>query len=288
MDFVINVLTDAINDSIKIFPFLFLIYVLMEAIENASNKEKIERALTGKLAPVVSGSLGIIPECGFSVMCAKLYDDGFIRTGTLIAAFISTSDEGLIVLLSNGTAFTAVANLFLYKMIFAVAIGFIVNAAAKKLDVKHVCPIRGKCAECGKRTEKFGETYFLHPFYHAGKTFLYVFALNVVFGLVFGLIGKQNVTAFLEGSEYFHPLAAALVGLIPNCASSIVIAQGYLSGALSFAGLAAGLSANAGVGALMLFKNKKSFGRGVAVMAIQFVSALVIGYTALFLLKITG
>ena len=288
MDFIFNVLTDAITDSIKVFPFLFMIYVLMEAIENASNKEKIERALTGKLAPVVSGTLGIIPECGFSVMCAKLYDDGFIRTGTLIAAFISTSDEGLIVLLSNGTAFTAVLNLFLWKLTFAVAIGFIVNAAAKKLDVKHVCPVRGECVECGEHTEKFWQTYILHPFYHAGKTFLYVLALNVVFGLAFELIGKENVTAFLKSGEYLHPIAAALVGLIPNCASSIVIAQSYLSGALSFPGLAAGLSANAGIGVLMLFKSKKSFGRGVAVMLIQFVAALVIGYAAMLMLKITG
>lgn len=277
----LDVILDALVDGLKVLPFLFLIYVLMELIESAKNKDKIEKALIGPAAPIVAGLTGIIPECGFAVATAKLYDKRLIKTGTLVAAFLAVSDEGLIVLISSGVSIGTVAIFAAIKAAYAILIGEIVNFAFAKFDVGHVCPHSGDCIECGEHHEKPWDRYLLHPLFHTAKTALYVIAFNLVFGFAIYFIGESRLYAFLDNNAYFQPLFCVLVGLIPNCASSVVIAQSYVRGAIGFSSLLAGLSANAGLGMLILLKDKTNVKRNVIILLVLTVSALIIGYAAL-------
>ena len=273
-----EVILDALKDSLIVFPFVFLIYVIMEIIESAQKKEKIEKALSGTFAPVVSGGLGIIPECGFSVMCAKLYENGLIRLGTLITAFLCTSDEGLVVLISNGVDAYKIAVFVVYKAVYAIIVGILINALIKKYDNRHVCPESGICIECGEKHEKRIDKFFLHPLSHAGVTFLFITVLNVIFGSAIALIGEANLEAFMLASKGYQPLLASILGLVPNCSSSIIISQAYVKGLLSFPALVSGLSTNAGLGILILFKNRKGIKRNIVVLLILYFCGLLGGY----------
>ena len=273
-----DVLFDSISDALIIFPFLFLVYALMEVIESAGNKERLERALSGKYAPLFAAATGVIPECGFSVMCAKLFDGKFIAFGTLIAAFTSTSDEGIIILLSEEGGVKYAGLLILFKIIYAAFIGVLLNIIFKKLSGKHVCPVKDDCIECGERHEGFFDKFIAHPFYHAAKTFFYVLAVNFILNLVFGFIGEENVFDFISSKKGVEPLFTALFGLIPNCASSIFLSRAFTYGVISFSGLISGLTANSGVGLLILLKSGKKPVRNILVILTMYIAGVIIGY----------
>ena len=277
----LDIIIDALWDAIYIFPFVFLIYVLMEMLESASNKERIERALSGNYAPFFISLTGIVPECGFSVMCAKLYDSGFIGIGTLISAFIATSDEGLVVLLSNMSSSATVIQLVLWKIIYATFIGVLLNLLLKRFSVSHNCPKANDCIECGEHHEGFIDKYISHPYCHAVKIFIYIIIVNLCFNTLFSLLGEENILSFVSANEIYQPLLSSLVGLIPNCASSIILSQAFIKGALSFAGLLAGLSANAGMGLVILFRKGKNIKKGLVIIIALYISAVLAGYLAI-------
>lgn len=280
-----EVLLDALLDGLKILPFIFLIYLLMEAIENARKKEKIEKALSGAGAPLVAGLLGAVPECGFAVMCAKLYDKGLIKIGTLIAAFISISDEGVIILLSSGKVSAALLVMGV-KILYAVAVGEVINLLLAKKDETHVCPEKDSCIECGKHNENPWDKYLLHPLFHTAKTFLYVLVINIAFGTAFYFIGEENVIIFMDRSEALEPVFSGIIGIIPNCASSIFLAKGYIDGMIGFAGLTAGLSANAGIAVTILLRNRKNLKKTAFIVFLLYLLSVLLGYITLIFLKI--
>ncbi|MDY6367182.1 MAG: putative manganese transporter [Clostridia bacterium] len=277
-DVILDALADAAKDALIIFPFLFLVYTFMEMVENARNKEKIEGALSGEYAPLFASLGGVVPECGFSVMCAKLFDGGLIAMGTLIAAFASTSDEGVIILLSEGNSAVAAGMVVVIKIVYAAFIGVIINALFKGARNKHVCAVKDDCVECGEHHGEFWDKFVLHPFFHAAKTFLYVLAVNVVLNLVLGLIGEEKVMNAVGSNYEVQPLITSLFGLIPNCASSIFLARGFIKGVVSFSGLIAGLTANSGVGMLILLKNRKNIKKSLLILLIMYLTGVVIGY----------
>lgn len=277
----LDVLLDALLDSAKAFPFIFLIYLLMEVLENVKSREKIEKSLTSGYAPVVASLTGIVPECGFSVMCAKLFDKGLIKIGTLISAFIATSDEGLIILISNGTSITDILLVVLIKILFAILVGGLINIVLKKYDNIHMCSKHGECIECGEEQKGFLHKYILHPLLHAVKVFIYLLVANVIFGLIIYFISEENFIEFINQNLYLQPIVSSLIGLIPNCASSIIIASAYTKGAISMGGLIAGLSANAGMGMIIIFRNKKNWKSGCAILTTLFLSGIAVGYLTL-------
>lgn len=280
---IVETLFDAIKDALMIFPFLFFVYVLMEMIEAAEGKDKIERALSGNGAPLFAALTGVVPECGFSVTCAKLYDGGLITVGTLIAAFIATSDEGVVILLSakNGAWYALL--LMAIKIVYAAFIGVLLNILLKNFGDKHVCPVKDDCVECGERHEKFFDKFVAHPFYHAAKTFIYVLLVNVALNFALYFIGEENVFAFIDKNAEIEPVFTALFGLIPNCASSIFLAKGFTFGIITFSGLIAGLAANSGVGMLILLKKGKNLKKNALIMLITFVAGVLIGYITAFI-----
>ena len=277
----VDVLFDAIKDSLILLPFIFLIYVFMELIEDSKNGEKIEKALKGQFAPVVASFSGVVPECGFSVMCAKLYDNGLIGVGTLIAVFLSASDEGIVVLLSNPQVnLKYLVLLIVYKIVFVSLIGIILNKLLHTFGNKHICPVKDNCVSCGERHVGFMDKYVIHTLSHATKTFSFILIFNVALSLIIFLIGEERIASFVISSEPYQPLVASLLGLLPTCASSTIIAQSFCEGVLSFSGLVAGLASNAGVGLVVLFKNRRKIKENVVITVILYVCAVIMGYVA--------
>ena len=219
-----EVLPEALLDSLKVFPFLFLMYVLIEFLEHRTNVSRNKNLLRGRLAPLLGASVGLIPQCGFSVMAAKLYDKKFIRTGTVLAVFLATSDEAFILLLSSDAAAAAVAPLIVVKFAVAVGVGYLANALFRREALSE--PAEGEevhGSPCGHDHEhdKPVRQYLVHPLLHSLEVFAYLLAVNVAFGIAMHY-ASDAVTRFLRGGEWFQPLIAAAVGLIPNCAASVL------------------------------------------------------------------
>lgn len=276
-----DVLIDALKDSLMIFPFVALIYVLMEAVENSRNKDKILRLLKGDFAPLVGSVFGVIPECGFPVMCAKLYDNGLIAVGTLLSVFISSSDEGIIILLSGGADVFDVILLAGYKILFGCCFGLIINVLSGNKTRERRNTDGDDCLECGERQEGNFRKYVLHPFMHTAKVFIYVLIVNAVFGTLFFMVGEDSLFGIFSGAEAFSPLIAPAFGLIPNCATSIALSQAYMQGFIPFCALVSGLVSNAGMGLIVLFRKKENLKNNLILAVVLYFSGVISGYIAM-------
>lgn len=277
-----SAILDALFDALKTLPFLVLIYIVIEIYEHGERDEKIKKVLSGKTAPVYGSLLSVIPECGLSVMCARLYAGGLIGTGTMLAVFLSSSDEGLIVLISGGASVLSILSLIGIKTAFAIAVGFVINFVIKR-DTTFKQANELECTVCHEKSKNVLEEYLLHPFLHALKIFACILVVNICFSLLFYFIGEDKIMTFLDGRKELQPIICALVGLIPNCASSVIISQAFLNGGITFAGLIAGLSANAGVGLTAIFKDKKRIGESVLLIATLYLLSVVLGYICYFI-----
>ena len=142
------------------------------------------------------------------------------------------------------------------------------------------------CIECGAHHEKNVDKYLLHPLSHAAKIIGYVLVINFALGTAIYLIGEDGLTAFMDKSGYLQPIISSLIGLIPNCGSSIILAQAFNENILNFAGLIAGLSANSGIGILILLRSKASYKKALVIIGIQYVAALVLGYAVMGVLSL--
>ncbi len=284
MDFEIlwESLEHAFLDSVIVFPFLFLTYLLIEFIERKANLFKSTGILRGKHAPLFGGLAGIFPQCGISVMSAKLYDKDYIKAGTLLAVFIATSDEAFAVLLTSGKFLSLIALMGL-KLVVAVAVGYIVNAFVKKtVSVKYKAisfSHEEYCRQCGasQNAKNKWQAYLLYPVIHALKTLAFIFVINFLFGLLVHLIGEDNIVAFMQGNKFIQPFLTAIVGLIPNCASSILITQLYTLNGITFGSMFAGLSVNAGVGLAVILKNKQKLKQNLFLLALLYIISVTIG-----------
>ncbi|MCD8309219.1 MAG: arsenic efflux protein [Clostridia bacterium] len=275
-----DTISDAFLDTLKIFPFLLIIYILIELLEHKTSFTGDRERLQGNLAPLAGAATGLIPQCGFSVMAAKLYDSGLIRTGTLLAVFIATSDEAFIILLSDGMA-SALLPLIVVKIVVAVIVGYGANLLLAKEKVT-VAPLNGSeisCYSCGREHDGKSDLhlYLIDPLIHSLKISLYILIVNLVLGCIIDAIGEDEIASLLIGGIYFQPFISAAIGLIPNCASSVIITETYIGGFMTFGSCAAGLCANAGLGFVVLFKNKAKFKRNLILIAVIYIVSVVTG-----------
>ncbi len=247
---IFDALTDAFFDTLRTIPFLFAAFVILEALEHYSgNFANRSLGKIGKAGPLAGALLGCIPQCGFSVTAANLYSGGVITLGTLLAVFLSTSDEAILILLSHPGSGTVIGKLLAGKILVGVAAGFLVDILLQKK--KEQKEIHDLCHDCGC-SDHGG---ILKPaIRHTLRLGLYVFLFTVILNLLLAWIGMDVLGAFLGKDTWFQPFLTALLGLIPNCASSILITELYLAGSLNLASAMAGLCAGAGVGLAVLFR----------------------------------
>lgn len=283
-----EVFIDALKDTALVLPFLLVIYIVIELIEHKTSVFGNRKILQGKLAPLIGSAAGLVPLCGFSVMAAKLYDKKFIRTGTVLAVFIATSDEAIILLLSemantetNVIALSAILPLLLIKFVLAVAVGYAVNAILFRETVNEVAPVVTDAPdyECGHEhpEESKWHIYLLTPLWHTIKIAIYLFIINLVFGTIIHYAGEQNIANSLSSNIWLQPLITTAVGLIPSCASSAILTSAYTGGIITFGSMTAGLIVNAGMGFMILLKNFKRIKQNLAIIGSMFVLSYVVG-----------
>lgn len=276
----LQVLSEALLDTLKVLPFLLLIYILIELLEHKTSVFTNSKILRGGFAPLLGSAAGLVPLCGFSVMAAKLYDKKYISTGTLLAVFIATSDEAVIVLLSQFklSLLYAVIPLLAIKFVLGVAVGYATNAVLRKEELASPPAVEEEyvCAH-GHAHKSAVDTYFLNPLWHSLKLALYLFCVTFVFGVIIYFAGEENIAAALGANVYVQPLITAAVGLIPSCASSVILTTAYANGVIAFGSMVAGLIINSGMGFVVLFKNRKNIGRTLALAGALYVLSCAAG-----------
>lgn len=274
----LHVFLHALLDTLKILPFLLLVFVAIAVIEERVDMKKHVRLLGGRFAPLVGSVTGVIPQCGFSVMSVKLFQERYITIGTLLSVFVSTSDEAVSLLLSQGK-WQDFLLLCLIKLVIGCIVGYTADAIFKKKDLKWEAPeevCHSECCKHGHGTSKVYE-YFVHPLIHCLETALYVLIVNFALGIVVEWVGEENLSAFMTNTTYIQPLITSLVGLIPNCASSVLLVEVFVTGNITFGALVAGLVSNAGVGLALLLKDGKNIKRNLIIVLILYFAGVIFG-----------
>lgn len=270
-----DVFLDALIDSVKTLPFLFGVYLLIEYIEHRSS-DKLGHALQkmGPFGAVGGGILGAIPQCGFSVVASNLYTGRLITMGTLIAVYLSTSDEAIPLMISNPKFANKLWVLILIKTCVGIAAGIIVDFMLKILGQKQMQePFKDLCDDCD--CEHHG---IIHSaIHHTMNIIIFIFVVNLLLGCFMEFAGEETVKAVVMTDSWFQPLIAAFVGFIPNCAASVVLTQLYIENVLSFGSLIAGLCTGAGVGLLVLFKTNKHYKEDFLIMGILYFFGVLAG-----------
>lgn len=269
----LDILLDTLIDSLKILPFLFITYLIIEYIGHKS-AGSVTAGL--KRYGVVGGALlGSFPQCGFSVAGANLYTNKVISIGTLIAVFISTSDEAIPVILANSGSLDIILRLIGTKIFIAIIAGFIADRLfSKYFNVENLKSVRHhhfhECHDCHGGILRSALKHTVNIFIFMVIT---IFLMNVAISL----IGEENLSRVLLTDSILQPAIAALIGFIPNCASSIIITQLFLQGSLSFGSAVAGLCTGAGVGLIVLFKVNKNIKENIKIMLYIYVIAVLAG-----------
>ena len=266
-------------DTAKVVPFLFLSYLLMEFLEHKAGGAP-ERWLrtSGKVGPLVGGALGVLPQCGFSAAATGFYTGRMITTGTLIAVYLSTSDEMLPILISSGAPVPTILKLLATKLIIGIGAGFAIDSITRLL-------MRGKEKEqepgieelCERENCDCGDRFVLSALKHTA--YITVFLLIFTFALNIGieLVGEENIQSVVLDRPVLGSLLATLVGLIPNCASSVALTSLFVDGVISSGALLSGLMVNAGVGLAILFRNNRPVKDSLRVVGILFGISVVCG-----------
>lgn len=255
-----EVALDALIDSVKLLPFLFVTYLAMEYLEHKTSDKSnqlVERS--GKFGPLYGSLLGIVPQCGFSAAATNLYAGRVITLGTLIAIYLSTSDEMLPILISEKVSILLILKILFVKVIIGMIAGFAIDFIHQKFlrfthmkDPHHLPDIHHMCEHEHCHCDEKG--IFPSALKHTLEIFVYILVISFVLNLVIAYIGEDTLSSFILNRPVIGELAAGLIGLIPNCAASVVITQLYLEGLLSAGPMMSGLLVSAGVGLLVLFK----------------------------------
>ncbi len=282
-----HVFVHAIEDNFRIIPFLFVTYCIMEYMEHAM-AEKTEGAVkySGKMGPLFGGILGVIPQCGFSAAASSFYSGGVITLGTLLAIFLSTSDEMLPILISETVPAGTIIKILGVKALIGVAAGFLVDFALKKIGKGHVVQkhIHDLCEQEHCHCEEGESSVWKSALVHTIKVFGFIFVVSVLLNLVMECGGEDALEWFANNNSVLAAILTGLVGLVPNCAASVIITQLYLNHFISAGAMMAGLLVGAGVGVLVLFRTNRPVKQNVKITALLYA----IGVTAGLLIDLIG
>ncbi len=266
MELILDALLDALIDGVKMLPFLYLAYLLIEWLER-HHGERIENALAGggQWGFLPGALLGCVPQCGFSAVASNLYASRVITPGTLLAVFIATSDEAIPLLAAEPSQWSSLVLLIVCKVIFAIAGGALLDMPLRRVLPRSLYGGYAGSADdvdCHEEHEEHSGI-FLAALRHTLEIFAFILVFSFLIGLVFESVGEDVLVSALGSMGIFQPMLTALVGLIPNCAASVLLAQLYVQGAIGFGSLFAGLTAGAGVGLAVLWRVNPSWKQNV-------------------------
>ncbi len=269
---VLDILLDTIVDCLKLVPFLFIAFFLMELFEHKfSNKTGKILKKSGKLGPVLGGVLGAIPQCGFSVLATNLYVMRIISLGTLISIYLSTSDEMLPILLSSGASSSKIISLILFKVFIGMVCGFLIDALwhnKKRQGDFHIC--EEEHCDCE-------ESILKSSIVHTLKTLVFIFLITFLLNSLFEIVSEDVIEKLFLKNSVFAPFISSLIGLIPNCGASIVITEMYLNGVITFGTCIGGLLTGSGIALLVLFRTNKNKNENINILILLYLLGAIIG-----------
>ena len=302
-----DMILETLVDTIKIVPILFFFYLLTEFLEAKADLNGLLHNKFQALGPVIGAFVGCIPQCGFATAAATLYNGNFITASTLIAVFLSTSDEAIPILLANFSEIGIILQLIFYKIIIAVAAGYLLQftvyrkeralaanavetatiaqhndtppdaspgpAAAVSTDGQNHC----ENAHTGCSCHPDHGSVFRNALAHTIKISFFILATMFAVNLLVYGIGEDTLRSLLLTNHVWQPFLTAFFGLIPGCTTSVVLTELFLNGRLSFGAAIAGLSAGAGFGYLVLFKNRNNLRNNLKIIFYTFLSAAIAG-----------
>ena len=314
MDFVLDVLLDAVKDTAVLLPFLFITYVAISLLELFAGDKAVSRIQNaGHAGPAIGAVLGLVPQCGFSAMGAMLFADRIVTLGTLVAVILSTSDEMLPLLVAEQVDVAVLVKILATKAVIGLVAGFAVDGAIHALAAKSrrfasLLPgsaaydeaFEGEAAEGegdGAASEDFDPSQYscdcgcgepltkgqvvqwlaLNSAYRTLQVAVFIFAVTLVLTAVIEGVGEDVLTSFLANNEAVATFVAGLVGMIPNCAASVVVTQLYLDGALGFGPMMAGTLVAAGAGYLVLFRTNGNARENVGIAVLLYVIGVASG-----------
>ncbi len=268
----LDILLDTFLDSLKLLPFLLITYLLMEYLEHKSlksNTKLMERA--GKLGPLWGSILGVLPQCGFSVASSNLYVSRVISLGTLISIYLSTSDEMLVVLLSKSVSIKIILLLVVLKILVGMFFGFLIDFLFRKKNNNFDSEL------CEREDCHCGSNIFTSSIKHTFNTYIFILGVTFLFNVLTSFVSMDKVSLFLRNFSFLTPFILGVIGLIPSCASSVIITELFLDNVISLGSALAGLFANSGVALAVLFRNNKNRKENFLILGILYIISVVSG-----------
>ena len=269
MQEILEILEETGIDSIKLLPFLFITYLIMEYIEHKTSK-KVKETIkkSGKFGPIIGSILGIFPQCGFSVSATNLYAAKVITLGTLIAVYLTTSDEMLPILLSESVPISTILTILGIKLAIGIIAGFIIDIVIKLI----------KKEETEEKIEELCEHEHCHcekgivksAVKHSINILIFIFIITLIINGIIGIVGEETISNIISQNIILGPILAGIIGLIPNCASSVILTELFVGRVISMTILISGLAVNAGVGILVLFKTNKNIKQNITITTLLY------------------
>lgn len=271
----LEVIEDALIDSIKLLPFLFITYLIMEYIEHkTSNKAKEAIKKSGKFGPIIGSILGIFPQCGFSVSATNFYAARVITLGTLIAVYLSTSDEMLPIFISEAVPVSTILKILAVKLVIGMLAGLLIDAVLrlrKKSEEEKIIDL------CEKEHCHCEHGIVKSALKHTINIFIFIVIITLIINIAIYFIGEERIAELIKINPIFGPLIAGIIGLIPNCASSVILTQLYLENIISAATMISGLLVGAGVGLAVLFKTNKGIKDNIKIAGLLYLIGVISG-----------
>jgi len=266
----LHIIIHTLLDSLKLLPFLFVAFLIMEYLEHkVKNKDFITK--NDKYGPVIGSVLGIFPQCGFSVSATNLFAAKVISVGTLVSIYLSTSDEMLPILISEKVPVKTIITILLIKILVGMLTGLLLNLFIKKdkkSQIKEIC--NEEHCDCEHGIFKSSLKHTLH-------IFTYIIIFTFILNILMHYLGEETISKILMKDTIFGPMLTSIVGLIPNCSSSVIITELYLNNVITFGSLLSGLLTGSGAAIMILFKENKNIKENLAIITIIYTIGAIVG-----------
>lgn len=269
-----EVILDTIIDSLKLIPFLLVAFLIIELLEHKlNNKTKNIITKSKKIGPIIGSLLGVIPQCGFSVMATNLYITRIITLGTLISIYLSTSDEMLIIMISEKVEISLILKILLIKIFFGIVYGLIIDKIInkKKKDKETNYEL------CDEEHCDCNHSILLSAIKHTLHITLFIFIITLIINTIFTLLGDNYLSKILLNNSILSPFITSLIGLIPNCAASVILTELYLNSTISLGALIGGLLTSSGSSLLVLIKNNKNKKENISIILLLYALGVLSG-----------
>lgn len=269
-----EVILDTIIDSLKLIPFLLVAFLIIELLEHKlNNKTKHIITKSKKIGPIIGSLLGVIPQCGFSVMATNLYITRIITLGTLISIYLSTSDEMLIIMISEKVEISLILKILLIKIFFGIIYGLIID----KIINKNKKDKETNYELCDEEHCDCNHSILLSAIKHTLHITLFIFIITLIINTIFTLLGDNYLSKILLNNSILSPFITSLIGLIPNCAASVILTELYLNSTISLGALIGGLLTSSGSSLLVLIKNNKNKKENLSIILLLYALGVLSG-----------